>query len=170
MTKLNVSGIEIGYDEAGTGPAIVLLHGFPFNRSLWRDQVAELSPRYRVITPDLRGHGETSVTAGPATMDEMAHDVVALMDAIDIPQAVVGGLSMGGYVTLALARMFPERVRALLLADTRAGADTEEAKQNREVQGQKALQEGMASIADAMLPKLVSPMTVAKHPEVVARV
>jgi 3-oxoadipate enol-lactonase len=170
MTKLNVRGIEIGYDEAGAGSTIVLLHGFPFNRSLWRDQVAELSAHYRVVTPDLRGHGETSVTAGPATMDEMARDIVALMDAINVSEAVVGGLSMGGYVTLSLVRMFPERVRALVLADTRAGADTEEAKQNREVQAQKALQEGMAPIADAMLPKLVSPMTVAKQPEVVARV
>src|SRR5882762_6027874 len=116
MTKLNVRGIEIGYDEAGAGPAVVLLYGFPFNRSLWRDQLADLSPRYRVVTPDLRGHGETSLTAGPATMDEMARDIVALMDAINISQAVVGGLSMGGYVTLSLARMFPERVRALVLA------------------------------------------------------
>ena len=170
MSKVNVRGIEVAYDEAGTGPAVLLLHGFPFNRSLWREQVEVLTPYFRVIAPDLRGHGETSVTAGPATMAEMAQDVIGLMDALDIGQAAVCGLSMGGYVALALYRLFPSRVFALVLADTRAVADTEEGKEIREEQAQKALLAGMGPIADAMLPKLVAAVTVAKHPEVVARV
>jgi 3-oxoadipate enol-lactonase len=170
MSKLSVRGIEIAYDEAGTGPAVLMLHGFPFNRSLWREQVEILAPYFRVIAPDLRGHGESSVTAGPATMTEMAQDVIGLMDALDIEQAAVCGLSMGGYVALALYRLFPSRVLALVLADTRAVADTVEGKEMREEQAQKALRAGMAPIADAMLPKLVAPVTVAKHPEVVARV
>ena len=85
-------------------------------------------------------------------------------------QAVIGGLSMGGYVALAFYKQFPSRVRALVLADTRAQADTEEAKQTRAQQAEKALAEGMAGIADAMLPKLLTPETVSKHPEIVKRV
>ena len=170
MSKVNVRGIELAYDEAGKGSAVVLLHGFPFNRSMWRAQVETLAPHFRVIAPDLRGHGETSVITGPATMETIAQDVIALMDALEISEAAVCGLSMGGYVALALYRLFPSRVSALVLADTRAVADTEEGKQIREQQAQKALQEGMAPIADAMLPKLLAPVTVGNHPAVVARV
>lgn len=170
MSKAKIGAVEIGYEEVGSGPAVVLLHGFPFNRSLWRDQIELLKPRFRVVALDLRGHGETSVTSGPATMAEMAQDVIGLMDALEISSAAVCGLSMGGYVALALYRLVPSRVQALVLADTRAVADTEAGKEVREDQAQKALLEGMAPIADSMLPKLVAPVTVAKHPEVVARV
>ena len=170
MSKIVIRGIEIGYDEAGSGTPVVLLHGFPFNRSMWSEQIEVLTSRHHVLAPDLRGHGETTVTTEPATMEEMARDVAALMEKLEIRRAAVCGLSMGGYVALALYRMFPLRARALILADTRAGADTEEAKANREAQAEKALQQGMAGIADAMLPKLLSPKTVARNPGVVARV
>ena len=167
MNIVHVRGIEMAYEEAGSGTPVLLLHGFPFNRSMWNEQVAALSPRYRVITPDLRGHGETMVTDGPATMDQMARDVSALMEKLKISRATVGGLSMGGYVALALYKMFPLRVRALMLADTRAQADTEEARANRELQAEKALTEGMEVIAEAMLPKLLAPETISRRPEVV---
>jgi 3-oxoadipate enol-lactonase len=170
MSRIQLQGIEMAYDEVGAGAAVVLLHGYPFNRSMWSEQVAALSPGFRVIAPDLRGLGETTVMAGPATMDEMVRDVAALMETLNISRAVVCGLSMGGYVALALYRMFPLRVRGLVLADTRPQADTEEARENREQQAQKALHEGMAGIADAMLPKLLSPETLAGLPQVVARV
>jgi 3-oxoadipate enol-lactonase len=170
MKKASIRGIEIGYDEAGSGTPVVLLHGFPFNRTMWSEQIEALAPRHHVLAPDLRGHGETTVTAGPATMEDMARDVSALMEKLDISRAAVCGISMGGYVAMALYRMFPLRARALVLADTRPGVDTEEARANREVQAEKALQEGMAGIADAMLPKLLSPKTVARNPAVVARV
>jgi len=103
-------------------------------------------------------------------MNRLASDVASLMDHLVIPRATIGGLSMGGYVALAFYKQFPSRVRALVLADTRAQADTEEAKQTRAQQAEKALSEGMAGIADAMLPKLLTPETVSKHPEVVKRV
>jgi 3-oxoadipate enol-lactonase len=170
MSKIHVRGIDIGYDEVGSGTPVVLLHGFPFNRTMWDEQFEALRARHRVIAPDLRGHGETSVSPEPATMEEMAKDVAALMEKLNVSRAAVCGLSMGGYVALALYRMFPLRARALVLADTRPGADTEEARDNREVQAAKALKEGMAGIADAMLPKLLSPKTVAKNPTVVAQV
>jgi pimeloyl-ACP methyl ester carboxylesterase len=170
MTVRRVRGIEMAYDEAGSGVPVVLLHGFPFNRTLWREQVEALKGSHRVITPDLRGHGETPVTTEPATMEEMARDVTALLDELQIGRPVLGGLSMGGYVALAFHRLFPRRVRALLLADTRPQADTEEGKLAREETARRALAEGMAPVADAMLPKLLAHTTHMKQPEAVERV
>src|SRR6266571_1010629 len=98
MSRIHIRGIEMGYDEAGSGAAVVLLHGYPFNRSMWSDQVEALIPRFRVIVPDLRGHGETTIMSGPATIDEMASDVAALLEALSISRVALCGLSMGGYV------------------------------------------------------------------------
>jgi 3-oxoadipate enol-lactonase len=170
MTFVRIDDIQMAYTDAGMGRPVVLIHGYPFNRSLWDEQVAALSSSYRVIAPDLRGFGDTDASSGPATMNRMADDVARLMDHLGISQAVIGGLSMGGYVALAFYKQFPSRVRALVLADTRAQADTEEAKQTRVQQAEKALSEGMAGIADAMLPKLLTPETVSKRPEIVKRV
>lgn len=170
MSTIHIRDIEMAYDEAGSGPPVLFLHGFPFNRSMWRELAAALTADHRVVTPDLRGLGETMSTSAPATMEEMALDTVALMDALNISRATICGLSMGGYVALALCRTFPLRVRALMLADTRATADTEEAKLNREQQAQRALSEGMNGIADDMLPRLLAAETLTNCPEVVARV
>jgi 3-oxoadipate enol-lactonase len=170
MSRVRLRGIEVGYDEAGEGAAVVLLHGYPFNRSLWREQVETLAADHRVIAPDLRGHGETTAGEGPATMDEMAADVAALMDELKIERATLGGLSMGGYVTLAFYRRFPSRVNALVLADTRPQADTEEGRRGREEQPQKILAQGIESIVDRFLEKVLTPATLAGRPEIVARV
>lgn len=168
--KQLINGVEIAYEDLGSGPVVVLLHGYPFNRSLWRDQASALCDKFRMIVPDLRGHGESAVTSGTATMEAMANDVASLLDRLNISDATIGGLSMGGYVALAFYRLFPARVQSLVLAATRAQADTEEAKQNRAVQAEKARAEGMEGIADTMLPKLLTPETVAKRPEVVKHV
>jgi len=165
-----VRGIELAYTDEGRGPAVVFLHGFPFDRTMWRGQVERLSPDFRVIAPDLRGHGGTTHTREPATMEDMAEDVIALLDELNVPRAVVCGLSMGGYVALALYRAHPSRVRALVLADTRAKADNEEARRAREENAQRALAEGMQPIVESMLPKLLSQRTREGEPEVVARV
>jgi 3-oxoadipate enol-lactonase len=170
MTTTRIDDIQLVFDDVGTGPAVVLIHGYPFNRSLWNEQVEALSGNYRVVTPDLRGFGESDASEGPATMNRMAQDVAKLMDQLGIDRAVIGGLSMGGYVALAFVKQFPSRVKALVLADTRPQADTEEGKQTRVQQAEKALAEGVAGIADAMLPKLLTPETVSKRPEVVKRV
>lgn len=163
-------GNEIAYEDVGRGEAVVLLHGFVFDRSMWREQAAELADRFRFITPDLRGHGESAVGRGPATMEEMAADVAALLDELSIERAVVGGLSMGGYVTLAFCRQNPERVRALVLADTRAQTDTEEGRRGREELARLALNEGMLPIADSLTPKLLAPATLDARPDIVERV
>lgn len=167
-----VRGVEMAYDDAGGGTPLVLLHGFPFNRSMWREQARAFGETCRVVAPDLRGQGETTLGEGAsaATMEEMAADVAALLDALGVGRAVVCGLSMGGYVALAFCRAFPARVGALVLADTRAQADTDEARRTREETARRALEEGMAPIAEAMLPKLLSAETLERRPEVVGRV
>ncbi|HYP00019.1 MAG TPA: alpha/beta fold hydrolase [Pyrinomonadaceae bacterium] len=171
MSVAHVRGIELAYEVSGDGAPVVLLHGFPFNRTLWREQVEALRGRYRVVTVDLRGHGETPATSdAPATMEEMAEDIRALLDELQLTRVVLGGLSMGGYVALAFYRLFPARVRALILADTRPQADTDDARHAREETATRALDEGMQVIADTMLPKLLAPETHAERPEIVARV
>jgi pimeloyl-ACP methyl ester carboxylesterase len=170
MSFIRVDDIRLAYTDTGLGQPVVLLHGYPFNRTLWTEQVSALSNSYRVITPDLRGLGESDATPGAATMNRMAQDVAALLDHLEISRAVIGGLSMGGYVVLAFYKQFPSRLRGLVLADTRPQADSEEGKQTRHQQAEKALAEGMASIADSMLPKLLTPETVSKRPELVKRV
>jgi 3-oxoadipate enol-lactonase len=170
MSKAKVNNIELAYDDVGSGPAILLVHGYPFNRTMWDEQLAALRDNYRVIRLDLRGHGESESSEGPATMDLMAQDIASLLDQLGISRAVIGGLSMGGYVAIAFYQLFPGRVEKLLLADTRAQADPEEGKKVRGEQAQKILAEGMGGIADTMLPKLLAPETVSKRPEVVKRV
>ncbi len=170
MPIAQVNGLELAYEDAGTGPPLVLVHGYPFNRSLWASQVEALKSTHRVVTLDLRGLGESALAGSPSTMKDMANDVAVLMDHLEIQRAVIGGLSMGGYVTLAFYKQFQLRVRALILADTRAQADTDEARLVREQQAQQILEDGMGATADAMLPKLLHPETVSKRPEIVKRV
>jgi pimeloyl-ACP methyl ester carboxylesterase len=167
MAQLNIGGTNLAFDDNGSGRPLILLHGYPFNRTLWDGQVAALKNNYRVITPDLRGFGESEGSAEAATMALMAQDVAGLMDALDIPRAIVGGLSMGGYVVLAFYKQFSNRVDALVLADTRPQADTEEGKQNRFKQREQILREGMGLTADTMLPKLLTPETISTRPNVV---
>lgn len=171
MNIARVNGIEMAYDDVGSGAAVVLLHGYPFNRSMWREAAEALSAHYRIITPDLRGHGETSVSDDePATIEAMAQDVAALLDELEIERVVLGGLSMGGYVAFAFYRQFGLRVHALILADTRPQADPEEVRRNRQLQAEKILVEGMESIADDFLKKTLTPETISQKPETRKRV
>jgi pimeloyl-ACP methyl ester carboxylesterase len=159
------------YDDAGKGPAIVLLHGYPFDRSMWREQIEFLSTRgFRVVAPDLPGMGETKTSAQITPMEEMARDVTALMDKLAIEFAVICGLSMGGYVAFDFVHLFPTRVRGLVLAGTRAPADNEQERQVREQQVQTMLRAGMVPISIATLPKLLAPKTLGEKPDVVKRV
>ena len=171
MNSARIREIEMTFDDIGSGAALILLHGYPFDRSMWRDQIDFLSAHgYRVIAPDLRGLGQTLSTGEITTMEDMAQDVAALMDDLKIERAVICGLSMGGYVAFEFAHLFPNKVRALVLAGTRAPADNEQEKQVRKQQAQRMLTEGMNFVADATLAKLLAPRTLAEKPEVVARV
>jgi len=178
-------GNTLTFDDAGSGAAVVLLHGYPFDRSMWREQVDFLSTTgNRVVAPDLRGFGESVAQTSACessetnhrlksvpltTMADMARDVAALMDELKIDQAAICGLSMGGYIAFEFVHLFPTRARALVLAGTRAPADNEQERQTRLQQVKQMLAKGMSGIAEASLSKLLAPRTLAEKPEVVAR-
>lgn len=166
---LDASRDGLAFDESGAGPALVLLHGYPHDRSLWAAQRIALAGRARVVTPDLRGFGESPAPADSdsCTMDRHADDVAALIERLDLAPAVVGGLSMGGYVTFALWRRHPELVRALVLADTRSGADSNEARAKRRAQQELARNAGAAAVASELLTGMVGRTTRETRPEVV---
>jgi 3-oxoadipate enol-lactonase len=159
------------FNDIGNGCAVVFLHGFPFNRSMWCEQIEFLTARGdSCVAPDLRGLGENKSYGEIATMADMARDVAALMDELKIDRAAICGLSMGSYVAFEFTHLFSSRVSALILAGARAqGADAAE-KESRQHQAQRMLTAGMSPVAEAMLPKLLAPRTLAEKPEVVARV
>jgi 3-oxoadipate enol-lactonase len=168
--KRKIGSIELAWQEAGQGTPVVLLHAFPVNRGMWRAQQEALARRYRVITPDFRGHGESSLPEEDSTMERLAVDVRGLLDFLGLERVVLGGLSMGGYASFAFYRRYPERVAALVLADTRASADTEEGLRGREELAALAEKEGAAGVAEQMLPKLLGASTRANRPHVVSAV
>ena len=161
-----VEGAELAYDDVGTGLPVLWIHGFPLHREFWAPQTNALLDYSRCIAPDLRGFGESTVSP-PWTMDQFADDLVALLDTVGVRQAVIAGLSMGGYVAFAMWRRHRERVRALVLADTRAGADSEEGRRKRRDTIALAREEGSGAVADAMVTGLVGRTTRERHPQVV---
>lgn len=151
-------GVSIEYDDIGNGVPLLLIHGFPLDRTLWRTQIAGLSQLYRVIAPDLRGFGQSSETDGEAvTMDQYAADLKALLDSVNIQQAVIGGISMGGYIALAFYAQYADRVKGLLLANTRAAPDSEEGRQSRLANAQKVGEAGPGFLVESMAPKMLGP-------------
>jgi pimeloyl-ACP methyl ester carboxylesterase len=163
--------MRLAFEEQGRGPAVVLLHGFPLDRTMWSGQIGVLSSSHRVVTPDLRGFGESPAPLGPYPMEDLAGDVVETLDAAGIePPYVVGGLSMGGYVALALAERFPDRLQGLMLLNTRAGADSPEAAANREVSATTIERQGSTESLSGMVDKLFAPSTRQNRPELVDQV
>lgn len=161
----------LAYDDNGSGQPLLLIHGFPLNRTMWRSQVEALTKAgYRVITPDLRGFGESRMTSAAVNMSSYADDIIALMDRLRLPQAVVGGMSMGGYVLLNLLERYPERVRAAIFIVTRAGADDEAGKGKRTALAAATAAEGMKPVLETFRPILFAPATQSEHPELVAEV
>lgn len=160
-------------DDAGPGPVVVLLHGFPLDHTVWEYQRGTIGSEYRILAPDLRGHGRSVAPDGPLyTIDGMADDVIETLDALGIDGPVVlGGLSMGGYVALSMADRFPTRLRALMLFDTRAGADTDETRRVREDLAREVEAAGSAEpVVQAMLPRLFGTATRSRRPDLVARI
>ncbi|HJZ73883.1 MAG TPA: alpha/beta fold hydrolase [Vicinamibacterales bacterium] len=150
---------------------VLLIHGHPFNRSMWTPQVDALRARYRVIAPDLRGYGQSSLTIDRETsLETFASDCLALMDALHIRAFALGGLSMGGQIALEIHRQAPERVEALLLADTFAGRDTEERRQLRLMTAERLEREGIRAYAHEELPKMIAPANAERFPELAAHV
>jgi pimeloyl-ACP methyl ester carboxylesterase len=162
--------MQLAFLDEGPGPAVVLLHGFPLSNAMWKEQVNGVGSIYRIIAPDLRGHGGSPTPDGVYTMDEMADDVIELLNrlGLEVP-VVIGGLSMGGYVALSLVARYPARVRGLMLMDTRAGTDLPEAAQKREEMAREVLTTGnVKAVIDAMVPRLFAKKTIEERAERVA--
>jgi 3-oxoadipate enol-lactonase len=155
----------LAFEDVGGGFPLVLLHAFPLNATMWAPQLPALMNGCRCLAPDLRGFGASPV-AGPHTMDQYADDVAAMLDALGIERAVIAGLSMGGYVALALWRRHRERIRALVLADTRATPDSPEAAAKRVELMAVAREGGAAAVAERQIVALLGTTTRAKHPEI----
>ncbi len=163
--------VSLSYGDAGTGPAVLLVHAFPLCREMWAQQVAALSDKYRVLTPDVLGFGGSPVPAGGWSLDAMADALAEFLTGIGVSGPVVfGGLSMGGYIALAFARRHPGRLRGLILADTRAEADTPEARANRDKTIAFARANTAEAVVEQMLPKLLAERTRSGRPEVAAEV
>jgi 3-oxoadipate enol-lactonase len=168
--KAPVAGTTLDYETRGSGPALLLLHAFPLNQAMWDPQMEPLARRFQVVRFDARGFGGSPAGEGLLTMERIADDAVALLDHLGLSRAVVCGLSMGGYAAFALLRRHPDRLRGLVLADTRAGADTPEARAGRATLAERVLKEGAGAAAEATLPKLLGSTSHAQRPEVVQRV
>jgi 3-oxoadipate enol-lactonase len=168
LPESSLADDALAHADVGRGLPVVLLHAFPLNRSMWEPQIAALFGECRCIVPDIRGFGD-SPSGGPYTMDRYADDVAALLDALQIERAVVAGLSMGGYVALALWRRHRKLVRALVLADTRAGADSAETARKRGELIELANTAGVDAVVEKQLPGLVGKSTREKQPELVER-
>lgn len=161
-----INGVRLHWREAGAGDPVVFIHGFPFRSTMWGPQLEAVPEGWRFIAPDLRGFGNSEAGELPFSMELFADDVVALLDHLEIEQAVICGLSMGGYVSFSLTERYPHRVRALVLAATRASADSPDAQQGRHELAARARVQGATAVVDAMLSKLVSGATRIQRPQV----
>jgi 3-oxoadipate enol-lactonase len=212
-----VNGITIAYEDVGEGDnVLVLVHGHPFNRTMWQPQMDwirgfnrprprararsegvdslsgskgpgdgigikpsthsnfehedehehEEGPVWRAVVPDLRGYGESTVVPGKTTLDIFASDIAGLLDGLGIQEVVIGGLSMGGQIVMEFCRLYPERVRGILLAATFCRAETEEGRRQRAFMADRLLKEGMQPYTDEVLPKMVTPANLIALPAV----
>jgi pimeloyl-ACP methyl ester carboxylesterase len=166
--KARIDGAAIEYDARGEGPAALLLHAFPLGLSMWDAQAAALADAHRVVRFDARGFGGSTLGEGPLTMERIADDGAALLDLLGIEKAILGGCSMGGYAAFAFVRRHPQRIAALILQDTRAGADTAEARASRAALAARVLGEGPVAAVDALLPKLLGETSHRERPSLVA--
>jgi len=168
--KARIDGVEIEYDVRGEGAPLLLLHAFPLGLFMWETQVEALSATHRVVRFDARGFGGSAAGEGPLTMERIADDGAFLLDHLGIERAVVGGCSMGGYAAFAFVRRHPQRLAGLILQDTRAGADSAEARASRATLAAKVLAEGASAAVEAFLPKLLGETTQRERLALVASV
>ncbi|MFI5613750.1 alpha/beta fold hydrolase [Amycolatopsis sp. NPDC051903] len=171
MPTLHLHHAVLGYDDRGSGDrALLLVHGHPFDRSMWRPQTEHFAGLgFRVVVPDLRGYGES--TGEPVTtLAGFTADLIALADHLGLAKFVLGGLSMGGQIAMQTIAQHPDRVEALLLADTFPTAETPEGRRSRRAAATRVEAEGMAAYAEELLPKMVSARTRTQNPQVTAHV
>jgi len=171
ILDLHQRDFSIAYSDSGQGFPLLFVHGYPLNRRMWEPQLQGLADIAHVLAPDLRGHGESEVVPGPYSVDLFADDLAAFLDALGIRQKIVlCGLSMGGYIAFAFYRKYAARLAGLILTATRAASDTPQARLARDQSAELARQQGVDAIVDAMLPKLLAPITSQTRPELVEQV
>jgi 3-oxoadipate enol-lactonase len=163
VEHVKAGDVHLAVAVAGTGAALLLVHAFPLDRTMWRHQMDGM-PGWMRVAPDLRGAGESQVPSSGYSMTRYADDLVAVLDAVGAPHAVCCGLSMGGYILLELWRRHPGRVKALILCDTKSEADTPEGKLGRDELAAMARDAGVGAVAERLLPKLVGRTTRAENP------
>ena len=156
MEKINVNGIQLAYERRGQGTPLVLLHGYPLDHHLWDEVLPLLEGKFDIIAPDLRGFGESTTVDSPYTMDDYASDIAGLLDQLGIQKAAIAGHSMGGYVALAFARLFPERVSGLGLVSSQVLADAIDRKEGRYKSAAEVAENGIGSVVATMTPKFTA--------------
>jgi len=164
--RLTVNGVRLAVEQRGTGPAILFVHGFPLDRTIWQHQLDSLTG-YRRIAPDLRGMGQSDAPDLGYSMSTYAEDLVGILDAVGEGQVVLCGLSLGGYIAFELLRRWRERVRGLILVDTRAEADSVEGRRARDALIARVREQGAIAAAEAMLPRFFTPQV---SPDVIERI
>ncbi len=168
MPTFRSGDAQLFYEMAGNGPEIVLLHPFPLNRRFWDSLKPQLSTRYRLILPDLRAHGASELGEGPATMQKLADDLAGLCREEGVRKAFFVGVSIGGYLLFEFWRRYRDHVAALVLANTRPGAETSEGRTNRLQLADRVLREGTDGFIEEMLAKLLSEATRTNRPDIVS--
>lgn len=169
LRRVAVNGVNLAVDVRGQGPALLLIHGYPMDHSLWEHQLGHLEGWLR-IAPDLRGMGQSDAPDLGYSMATYADDLLALLNALGVEKAVLCGLSMGGYIAFEILRRSRDRVLGLVLMDTRAEADTVEGRRARDLAAAQAREGGSEAIAELMLPKLLAPATLKENPALVEQV
>lgn len=167
QSRFTVNGVEMNVLHQGSGPVLLVVHGFPLDHSMWRYQIDGLES-LRIVAPDLRGFGKTETPDGPTSMDQYADDLASLLNALAVRQPVtLCGLSMGGYIAFSFLRRHGDRVARLILCDTRAGADSDRGALERQELAQRVLRDGVESLAQGMTAKLFAEATRVGQPQVV---
>lgn len=171
MRRVQLRDVELNVYDQGKGMPVLFVHGFPLSHEMWQAQLDEFSSQYRVIAPDLRGFGGSTVTPGTVTMQQFADDLATLLDVLGVTEPVVYcGLSMGGYIGWRFLETYPTRVRALILCDTRALPDSEAAAATRHTTAQGVVSDGAGLMAKLMVPNIFASTTSKERPAVIEKV
>lgn len=167
MERLRSDDAEIAYQVEGNGRPVVLLHPFPVHHEFWNPIIPALGSRYRIIRPDLRGHGDSEIGQGPALMGKHATDIARIMDAAGVGKAVMIGCSIGGYILFEFWRRYRARVASLAICDSRPQPDNAEGRANRLKVAAEVLEQGTEPFFQAQIPRLMGRTTVAARPDLV---
>ncbi len=170
--EVTVNDLTVSYNDLGPedAPVIIFIHGFPFNKSMWKQQMEALKSSYRTIAYDVRGHGNTEIGDKKFSIDLFADDLVDMMDKLNLDTAILCGLSMGGYIALNAVEKYPDRFEALILSNTQCTADTPEGIEKRIKTIQSIKETGVEKYADESIKNLFLPASLNVKQKAVAAV